>query len=80
MLKDFDELKRQLSELSKIVNEFKSEAVQLRIVDHIFGLDSAEEEDVTDLSPATRKKRPTNAKPQVRKEHPPAPRVILMTT
>ncbi len=40
MLKDFDELKRQLSELSDVINKFSSEAVQLRIVDHVFGAEA----------------------------------------
>lgn len=33
MLKDFDALKSQLAELADIINKFKSEAVQLRIVE-----------------------------------------------
>ena len=39
MIQDFDEIKRQLSELSEVINKFNSEAVQLRIVELIFGLD-----------------------------------------
>lgn len=37
MIKNFDEIKRQLKELSEVVNAFKSEAVQLRLVELIFG-------------------------------------------
>lgn len=34
---NFDEVKKQLSELSEVVNKFKSEAVQLRIVEIVLG-------------------------------------------
>ena len=36
MIKNFDELKTQLSDLSSVINSFKSEAVQLRIVEAHF--------------------------------------------
>jgi hypothetical protein len=36
MINNFDSLKEQLNELSPIINSFKSEAVQLRIVELIF--------------------------------------------
>jgi hypothetical protein len=36
MLKDFDLIKSQLGELANIINKFKSEAVQLRIVELVF--------------------------------------------
>lgn len=36
MIKNFNGLKKQLRELSAIINSFKSEAVQLRLVDLIF--------------------------------------------
>jgi hypothetical protein len=36
MIKNFDEVKTQLAELSDVVNKFKSEQVQLKIVDLIF--------------------------------------------
>lgn len=36
MLKDIDEIKRQLQELASVVNIFKSEAVQLKIVELVF--------------------------------------------
>ena len=38
MIKNFDEIKKQLSELSTVLNSFKSEAVQLKIVELIFGI------------------------------------------
>lgn len=37
MIQNFDEIKSQLSELSKIINSFNSEAVQLRIIEIILG-------------------------------------------
>lgn len=36
MLKDFNKLKRELKELSAVLNTFKSEAVQLKIVELLF--------------------------------------------
>ena len=36
ILKDFDVVKKQLSELAEAVNKFKSEAVQLRLVELVF--------------------------------------------
>lgn len=37
MIGNFDEVKKQLSELSEVINKFKSEAVQLRIVEIVLG-------------------------------------------
>lgn len=37
MIDNFDEVKKQLSELSEVINKFKSEAVQLRIVEIVLG-------------------------------------------
>jgi hypothetical protein len=37
MLGDFSSLKKELAELSTLLNEFKSEAVQLRILDFVLG-------------------------------------------
>ena len=36
MIKNFEELKKQLEKLSSVINSFKSESVQLRIVELIF--------------------------------------------
>jgi len=33
MIKNFEEIKKQLNELSTVINSFKSEAVQLRIIE-----------------------------------------------
>jgi hypothetical protein len=37
MIKDFKKLKEQLIELSEVINSFKSEQVQLKLVELIFG-------------------------------------------
>ena len=37
MIKDFDQVRSQLKELADVINSFKSEAVQLKIVELIFG-------------------------------------------
>jgi hypothetical protein len=57
MIKNFDEVKKQLAELSDVVNKFKSEQVQLKIVDLVFrevGVDSEQRE--TELNPALKKR------------------------
>lgn len=36
MIKDYENLLNQLNELSKVINSFKSEAVQLKLIDIIF--------------------------------------------
>jgi len=36
MLKDLEQLKKQLAELAEVINSFKSEAVQLKIIEFIF--------------------------------------------
>lgn len=45
MIKNFDEIKSQLKDLSEVVNSFKSEAVQLRIVELVFGYEPDIESD-----------------------------------
>jgi len=37
MIKKFDDLKKQLTEISEVVNSFKSEAVQLKVLDLLSG-------------------------------------------
>jgi len=37
MIQNFDNVKKQLGELAGLINSFKSEAVQLRIIELIFG-------------------------------------------
>lgn len=41
MIANFDELKKQLDELSSVINSFKSEAVQLKIIETVFSRASA---------------------------------------
>jgi hypothetical protein len=68
MIQDFETIKKQLGELANEINKFKSEAVQLRLVELIFGTKSSEEEaDFTtrDEPPAahsTRSRRPRKRK------------------
>jgi len=50
MIKNFETVKKQLRELAGVVNSFKSEAVQLRIVELIFGI-MPEEEIQDDVTP-----------------------------
>lgn len=64
MIKNFEEIKEQLRELSEIVNSFTSEAVQLRIVELVFGeqINSDEalpenEEEIPELSAPAKKRK-----------------------
>lgn len=50
-MKNFNEIKQHLKELAEIVNLFKSEAVQLRVVELVFGADT-DEADGTEVPPA----------------------------
>lgn len=45
MMEKLESIKKQLSELASVLNAFKSEAVQLRILDLVLGEQSAEEDD-----------------------------------
>lgn len=54
MFRDFEKTKNQLAELADIINKFKSEAVQLRLVELLLG--ESEEEEVT---PSINKTEPT---------------------
>lgn len=62
MIRNFEEVKKQLTQLSNVVNRFKSEQVQLKIVDLIFrnaGLDIGRSESADDIQaqPAGKAKR-----------------------
>jgi hypothetical protein len=59
VIKNFDEVKKQLVELSDIVNKFKSEQVQLKIVERIFkgGFEESADEKPDFPSPPARRKR-----------------------
>ena len=69
MIKDFETIKKQLRDLSGVINGFKSEAVQLKVVDLLFqrmGIEAATPEttaaaDSPKKRRATRKKASSNA-------------------
>jgi len=61
MNKQIEKLKKQLIEISDVVNSFKSEAVQVKIIDKLFdAMNESDrvENDVHDLSKKSRKNRP----------------------
>lgn len=67
-MKNFDRIKDQLKELAEIVNSFKSEAVQLRIVELVFDSPPSEPKDqVVDPKPSTRSPRRSSAAKKKRK-------------
>lgn len=81
MIPNFDSLKKQLRELAGVVNEFKSEAVQLRVIELVLGTSDegdrpSEEEGRPSHSPkqkrSTKKARRTaaNAKSSIRSGKP----------
>lgn len=74
MLKDFDTLKSQLSELADIINKFKSEAVQLRIVELVLQGRTTPSSDLQVKPPAlnTQPPRKKHAKPKKSTESQPA--------
>jgi predicted PP-loop superfamily ATPase len=55
MLQNFGQLKQQLSELATVLNEFKSEAVQLRLLELVFDMDPMTEP-VENNKPAIRRR------------------------
>lgn len=64
MIQNFEEVKRQLAELSGVINSFKAESVQLRIIEIVLGGANAATNDADDSSAAlpgpaagTRKRR-----------------------
>jgi hypothetical protein len=71
MFKDLDALKAQLKELAEVVNAFKSEAVQLRVIELIFSASGGQEEpsethtasnDAASRRPRRRAPKPTSIK------------------
>jgi hypothetical protein len=59
MIQKLDSIKKQLSELAAVLNAFKSEAVQLRVLDFVLGEESPEELDEKAANNRiTRKSRP----------------------
>ena len=63
MIDDFDNVKKELIELATVLNTFKSEAVQVRIVELLLGTnESAVDEEGPARSPSARPKRKTKRK------------------
>ena len=59
MIKNFEETKSQLKELAGVINSFKSEAVQLRLLELVFGAGEVPTEKEKPKNPApTRKRKP----------------------
>lgn len=58
MIKNFAELRKQLEELSSVINSFKSEAVQLRIVELIFKGEPGEEDAQAESKSEAPQRRP----------------------
>ncbi len=58
MMEKLDTVKKQLSELAKVINEFKSEAVQLRVLEIFYGEQTSRNgSDEPEITPAQRKSR-----------------------
>ncbi len=53
MIEDFEKIKKQLIEIADIVNSFKSETVQLRVVDYLIG--GIDNEPIVQETPGERK-------------------------
>jgi len=62
MFENFEKIKKQLSELAEVVNSFKSESVQLKIIELIFGYVPEAEEEATEVNKPDRKKRTRHQK------------------
>lgn len=59
-IEDIDGKKKQLTELATVLNSFKSEAVQLRLLDHLLGevqVDGGHQSQNTDRKPSSRRRR-----------------------
>jgi hypothetical protein len=57
MIRNFEQIKTQLAELATVINSFKSEAVQLRIVDLLFKGAAPPEEEHEAFKPAQRRRQ-----------------------
>jgi hypothetical protein len=68
MIKNFDEIRKQLGELAPVINSFKSEAVQLRVVELIFRAAATDDgESQTDTSPTPPAARRPNSRRSAKK-------------
>lgn len=59
MIRDFEKTKKQLAELAEVVNKFKSESVQLKVVEMLFGtsVQEADTDHTTDSEKDVPRKR-----------------------
>lgn len=57
MFKDFEATKQQLSELAEVINKFKSEAVQMRLIELLLDAEPHDLDENEALPPAVSKKR-----------------------
>ncbi len=66
MISNFEDMKKQLSELSEVINKFKSEAVQLRLIEIVLGdgteLKQGGEKPVETADTSSQKPRPKLAR------------------
>lgn len=85
MIKDFKKSKEQLKELAEVLNEFKSEAVQVKLVELMFGEEEVEKKAPEAPIRPRRPGRPPKQKPVERKvtrrrvSNRPGPSAILNT-
>lgn len=61
MLKNFDELKKELTQLASVINLYKSEAVQLKIVELVFQEAGVPPEELVVASPRRRRVKTASA-------------------
>jgi hypothetical protein len=65
-IRDFDDLKTQLTELAKVINAFNSEAVQLRVVEIVLseflGVSTSQHQEAPKTGSGDRKKSPPKRK------------------
>lgn len=66
-MKNFDQIKGQLKELAEIVNSFKSEAVQLRIVELVFDAPSSEGREPDSAAPLVTRRPRKRAAPKAKR-------------
>ncbi|MFC1636071.1 hypothetical protein ACFL5Z_14630 [Planctomycetota bacterium] len=57
MVRNFETVKKELKELAGVVNAFKSEAVQLRIVELVLGASEVNENQTPEKETASKSKR-----------------------
>lgn len=69
MIKNLNSIKKQLDELAKIINNFKSEAVQLKIIELVLrDTVTTEDAETGEQSPRRRRRRPGTARKKGKEE------------